>query len=110
MAVMEISPLSRFRSEPGLWPDVQFTRHGGMKAAIEIDCSRSADRHAALRFRRQIDVEAFVTRRRRMPEYIIISPDDHIADMQFRRRRSEFHSCNGDLIFRGSGNAAACPK
>ncbi|EGE60136.1 hypothetical protein RHECNPAF_1700045 [Rhizobium etli CNPAF512] len=99
MAVMEIFAAPCFQ-ESGLWPDLQCTRHGGMKAAVKIDRSRSADRQAAFRFRRQIDVEAFVTRRCRMPEYIIISPDDHIADMQFGRRRTEFHARDGDLIFR----------
>ncbi|MBY3544569.1 hypothetical protein HFN69_32410 [Rhizobium laguerreae] len=81
-----------------------------MKTTIKINRPRLGDRHAAFRFRRQVDIEALIESGCRVPEYIIVSPDDHIADMQLGRRRAKFHAGDGDLMVRRRGNPVARPK
>src|SRR3546814_2342017 len=67
-----------------------------MKHAEEGDDAASLDYGLTTIGRREINIEAAVSRCSGMPEYVFVHPEDHISDADVYRGRTEFHLVNDD--------------
>src|SRR6185312_6826666 len=87
--------------------DDQRAGHARMELAVERHRTCSPDCHCCRALGWQVDVEALVARRCRMPQDVVVLPDDGVARMQCRRNRSELHLLEDDRVLRGGGADAA---
>src|SRR3546814_9750396 len=81
-----------------------------MKHAEEGDDAASLDYGLTTIGRREINIEAAVSRCSGMPEYVFVHPEDHISDADVYRCRTEFHLVNDDdMRFGRRRNRSRCP-
>src|SRR3546814_2543082 len=81
-----------------------------MKHAEEGDDAASLDYGLTTIGRREINIEAAVSRCSGMPEYVFVHPEDHISDADVYRGRTEFHLVNdNDMRFGRRRNRSRCP-
>src|SRR3546814_19241359 len=71
--------------------DGELSLHARMKHAEEGDGAASLDHRLTTMGRREINIEAAVSRCSGMPEYVFVHPEDTISDADVHRGRTEFH-------------------